>query len=63
MIIVKISSPTLPYAGFGAFIRILREARFYNTLSNPLFNNLRAGNWLLDFLISRYSTLLNKIQG
>jgi len=43
----------LPYAGFGAFFRILKDARLKNDLATPLFDNLRAGNWLLDFLVNR----------
>jgi len=54
MILSSFSSyPPLPYAGFGAFSKMLREARFYNNLATPLFDNLRRGNWLLDFLIGR----------
>lgn len=43
----------LQYAGFGAFLKILKDARLYNNLGIPLFDNLRQGNWLLDFLLRR----------
>lgn len=48
-----IDGKPLVYAGFAAFSKILRECRFYNVLSHPLFENLRKGNWLMDFLETR----------
>jgi len=46
------SSP-LVYSGFCAFSKMVRDARLYNNLSLPLFDNLRTGNWVLDYLQSR----------
>jgi len=31
----------------------LKDARLHNDLATPLFDNLRAGNWLLDYLQHR----------
>ena len=31
----------------------MKQVRLHNDLSHPLFNNLREGNWLLDFLQNR----------
>jgi glycogen debranching enzyme len=44
----------LVYAGFKSFSKIMRDCRFYNNLGHPLYENLRQGNWILDFLLSRF---------
>ena len=39
----------LVYAGFGGVIKMLRDAKRYNNLSIPLFDNLRQGSWFFKY--------------
>ena len=43
----------LIFAGFGGIIKDIEKAKRYNDLSIGLFDNLREGNWLLDYYIDR----------
>jgi len=43
----------LVYGGFGGVFERVLKAKRDNMLSAGLFDNLRQGNWLLDFLLNR----------
>ena len=43
----------LIFAGFGGIIKEIERAKKNNDLSIGLFDNLREGNWLLDYYIDR----------
>jgi hypothetical protein len=45
----------LIYGGLGGIYRTIRLAMRTNKLYIPLFNNLRDGNWLLEYYIDRFS--------
>jgi len=50
----------LTYAGLHGFVHVLESTRGSNNLGHPLFNNLRDGDWMLDYisnrLLNNYST-------
>ena len=41
------------YAGLAGIFQDLRHAALKNDLGIPLFNNLRNGHWLLDYIVNR----------
>lgn len=41
------------YAGLAGIYQDLRNAAIKNDLGIPLFNNLRNGSWMLDFIVNR----------
>lgn len=43
----------LPYAGITSVSRTLDLIRKSNDMGHPLFDNLRAGNWLMDYILHR----------
>ena len=43
----------LVYAGFGGVYQRVIKAKRENRLGEGLFENLRQGNWLLDFYLDR----------
>ena len=43
------------YAGIGSIVYLLRFLKETQDLGHPLFNNIREGNWLLDYVIHRYN--------
>ncbi|KAK8807354.1 hypothetical protein WA158_004113 [Blastocystis sp. Blastoise] len=47
---------TLPYAGFCGVLAVLRKILVKNDLGHPLMQNIREGDWLIDYLIERLST-------
>jgi glycogen debranching enzyme len=49
----------LAYCGFQGFVSVLQEVASRNQLSHPICNNLRAGHWMIEYIISR----LQKISG
>ncbi|KRX09092.1 Six-hairpin glycosidase-like protein [Pseudocohnilembus persalinus] len=49
----KIPGTVIPYAGFGGLFYEVQETTKSNELKAELFNNLRAGNWLMDYLLNR----------
>ena len=61
----KISNYVIPgqkklvYGGFGGILRDVKVAKRYNNLSTGLFDNLRGGNWILDYYISRRKKIKN----
>lgn len=53
--VYSLPAPTnsLIYAGLQGFINILEHECLQNNLGHPMFDNLRQGNWMLDFISSR----------
>ncbi len=49
----------LIYGGFGGIYRTIRTAMRTNNLSVPLFDNLRKGDWLLEYYIDRFAKIPN----
>ncbi|GAM23279.1 hypothetical protein SAMD00019534_064540 [Acytostelium subglobosum LB1] len=47
---------TLQFCGIQGFATILNRVLEWNDLSHPLCNNLRDGNWAMDFIVSRLKT-------
>ncbi|CAI2359529.1 unnamed protein product [Moneuplotes crassus] len=43
------------YAGIASVTHILRSLKETQDLGHPLFNNLREGNWIMDYIIGRFS--------
>lgn len=41
------------YAGLAGIYQDLRNAALKNDLGIPLFNNLRSGYWMLDYIVNR----------
>ena len=41
------------YAGLTGFVSVLQEAEASGDLGAPICNNLREGNWALDFVVNR----------
>lgn len=48
------------YCGLQGFVSILRSIVFNNDLAHPLSNNLRAGNWALDYTVNRLDAYKNE---
>ncbi|CAL4062039.1 unnamed protein product, partial [Meganyctiphanes norvegica] len=42
-----------PYCGLQGVISLMSEIRANNDLGHPLCNNLREGDWMMDFIINR----------
>ncbi|TPX46489.1 hypothetical protein SeMB42_g03671 [Synchytrium endobioticum] len=43
----------LAYCGLQGFVSVLLNAARTNDLGHPLFNNLRAGPWMTDYILNR----------
>ncbi|CAF0868627.1 unnamed protein product [Brachionus calyciflorus] len=53
----------LVYAGIQGFINVLERERTNNNLGHPLFENLRNGDWIMNYIVDRlkkYSRLSTK---
>eukprot|EP01122_Echinamoeba_exundans_P017960 TRINITY_DN9897_c0_g1_i1.p1 TRINITY_DN9897_c0_g1~~TRINITY_DN9897_c0_g1_i1.p1 ORF type:complete len:1516 (-),score=261.84 TRINITY_DN9897_c0_g1_i1:25-4167(-) len=46
----------LTYAGLQGWVSVLDDIRVDNNMGHPLFDNLRAGDWAMDFISGRLST-------
>eukprot|EP01132_Coremiostelium_polycephalum_P009283 gene9283-11379_t len=44
---------SLPFCGIQGFVTILLRICQWNDLGHPLCNNLRAGNWIMDYIVGR----------
>ncbi|PVU96658.1 hypothetical protein BB561_001053 [Smittium simulii] len=44
---------SLPYCGYQGWMSYLSKIIVNNDLGHPLFDNLRAGNWALDYIVHR----------
>ena len=53
------SGKQLIYGGFGGIYKEIMTAKKHNILSLELFDNLREGNWLLDYYIERTKRFKN----
>ena len=53
------SGKQLVFGGFGGIYQDIINAKKYNNLSLELFDNLRQGNWLLDYYIQRVRRFKN----
>lgn len=45
----------LVYCGIASLFQLLETIREGNDMGHPLFDNLREGNWLMDFIVDRLS--------
>jgi len=43
------------YAGIASFINLLRKLKVKSDMGHELFNNMRDGDWLLDYFMDRLS--------
>lgn len=41
------------YAGFAGSFQMVLRAKKTTNLNEPLFQNLREGNWLMDYYLNR----------
>ena len=41
------------YAGIASIIHAIRFLKVSQNLGSPLFDNLRQGNWLMDYIVER----------
>ena len=44
---------SLVFAGIQGFVSVLQTIRLNNDMGHQLFNNLRAGNWAMDYTLFR----------
>ena len=44
---------SLIFCGLQGFVNILEKARLYNDLGHPFYQNLRAGNWMMEYIVRR----------
>eukprot|EP01119_Soliformovum_irregulare_P019965 TRINITY_DN6410_c1_g1_i6.p1 TRINITY_DN6410_c1_g1~~TRINITY_DN6410_c1_g1_i6.p1 ORF type:complete len:671 (-),score=239.69 TRINITY_DN6410_c1_g1_i6:48-2060(-) len=49
----------LVYSGLASFIFNLKEIRKSDNMGHPLFNNLRNGDWALDYIVNRLKSYPN----
>jgi glycogen debranching enzyme len=43
----------LVFCGLQGFMNVLEKVRLYNDLGHPIFQNLREGNWIMEYIIRR----------
>ncbi|OQV14546.1 Glycogen debranching enzyme [Hypsibius exemplaris] len=53
--------PPLPYCGLQSFQTLLEKIRIHNDLGHPLCENLRAGNWMMDYISGRLRYFENTV--
>ena len=42
------------YAGISSYVYLIRSYKETQNLGSPLYNNIRSGNWLLDYILTRF---------
>lgn len=47
------SSGVFPYAGLTSVVHLLRELKLSKDMGAELFENIRAGDWLIDYTVGR----------
>lgn len=52
----------LNYCGLYGIIKILNNIRLFNQIKHPLINNLKQGNWLMDYIANRLKSHSNTKQ-
>ena len=53
--VFKIDNCPIVYAGIGGIIHLLRSLKETQDLGHPLFNNIRDGDWIMDYIIQRFN--------
>ena len=43
----------MPYSGIASLMHMVKKVKLYKDLGNEMFNNIRDGDWLLDYTVSR----------
>jgi hypothetical protein len=52
----------MTYCGIASFMTILRELKLSGDLGHELFNNMRQGDWYLDYAINRLHFMKDELQ-
>jgi len=47
------------YSGISSVIHLIRSLKETQDLGSPLFNSIREGNWLMDYIIDRFKDNVN----
>ena len=55
----SLSDRKLEYAGLMSIVHILEEQQILMNMGHPLFDNLRQGDWLLDYQADRLASMSN----
>ena len=42
-----------PYAGLASIFHMIRKTKLYTDMGAEIFNNIRDGDWLLDYCVNR----------
>lgn len=50
----NIDGVPIMYAGISSYVYLIRSYKETQNLGSPLYNNIRAGNWLLDYILTRF---------
>lgn len=50
----------LVYAGFYGVLKAINDSSKDNNLSHPLMENLRKGDWLIEYLVNRLNYLMSE---
>lgn len=50
----QIDGVPMMYAGIASIQFLIRSLKESQNLGSPLFNNVRDGNWLMDYILDRY---------
>ena len=52
--VFRIDGVPIMYAGIASLIHIIRFLKVSQNLGSPLFDNIRQGNWLMDYIVERF---------
>ena len=50
----------MPYSGIASLMHMFRKSKFSKDMGAEIFENMRAGNWLLDYSVSRIRDYANQ---